>query len=331
MTAAAQDSLRTETTGDPSVSTNELTFTSGEQTLAASLTVPAGQGPFPAVLLISGSGPVDRDSNHKRMPLDIAGALARALAAAGLVTLAYDKRGVGKSSGDWRTAGLDDSTDDARAALAVLRARPEVDASRIIVVGHSEGAIHAGRLGTIADGLAGVVLLSASATPGEELLRWQTANVVTSMPTWLRRVLKVLRVDLAKKTEQNRQKIKATTTDVARIGGQKINARWYREFLAHDPREDLSRVVVPVLAVTGGKDLQVRPSDLDVIAEAVGGPVEVHEVPDLSHILRAQPGKASLSGYKKEIRQPVDARVISLVVAWVRRTVGVGSADSTSP
>ncbi len=314
------------------MSTIELTFTSGEHTLAASLTVPEGEGPFPAILLIPGSGPVDRDSNHKRMRLDVTGAVARALAGTGLVTLAYDKRGVGASPGDWRTAGLDDSTDDARAALTVLRARPEVDASRVVVVGHSEGAIHAGRLGADAgaDGLAGVVLLSASATPGEELLRWQTANAVASMPGWLRRVMKVLRVDLAKKTEQNRQKIKATTTDVARIGGQKVNAKWYRELMASDPREDLSRVVVPVLAVTGSKDLQVKPSDLSVIAEAVGGLVEVHEVPDVTHILRPQPGEASLSGYKKEVRQPVDARVISLVAEWVWRTVGARSAGSAS-
>lgn len=309
-------------TTEPS-STTELTLTSGERTLAASLTVPKGAGPFPAALVIPGSGPVDRDSNHKRMPLDITGALARALVGAGLVTLAYDKRGVGASPGDWLTAGLDDSTDDAHAALAALRSRPEVDPQRVVVIGHSEGAIHAGRLGADADGLAGVVLLSASATPGEELLRWQTTNVLASMPAWVRRVLRVLRFDLARKTEQNRQKIKGTTTDVARIGGQKVNAKWHREFLAYDPQEDLRRLTVPVLAVTGSKDLQVKPSDLAVIAEAVRGPVEVHEVPDVSHILRNQPGEASLSAYKKELRQPVDQRVVSLVVDWVRRTVGV--------
>lgn len=79
----------------------------------------------------------------------------------------------GSSPGHWRTAGLHDSTDDARAALAVLRARPEVDPERVVVLGHSEGALHAGRLAADGD-LAGMVLLSASATPGEELLRWQT-------------------------------------------------------------------------------------------------------------------------------------------------------------
>ena len=176
-----------------------------------------------------------------------------------------------------------------------------------------------------------MVLLSASATPGEELLRWQTANAVASIGPGPGRVMKVLRIDLAKKTEQNRQKIKSTTTDVARIGGQKVNAKWYRELMASDPREDLNRIVVPVLAVTGSKDLQVKPSDLSVIAETVGGLVEVHEVPDVSHILRPQPGEASLSGYKTEVRQPVDARVISLVVEWVQGTVGAGVGRLDEP
>lgn len=104
------------------MSTTELTVTSAARTLAARLTVPAGDGPLPAVLLLPGSGPVDRDSNHKRMPLDVTGALDRALVAAGFVTLAYDKHGVGASPGDWRETGFDDATDDARAALATLRA-----------------------------------------------------------------------------------------------------------------------------------------------------------------------------------------------------------------
>jgi hypothetical protein len=91
--------------------------------------------------------------------------------------------------------------------------------------------------------------------------------------------------------------------------------------MAHDPRTDLARIRVPVLAVTGGKDLQVPPKDLATIRDLVEAPVETHEMPDLSHILRAQPGPASLSGYKREMRQPVDAELVSLVVGWVSMRV----------
>ena len=297
------------------MSTTELTFTSGGYRLAGGLTVPEGTGPFPAVLLVPGSGPVDRDSNHKRMPLDVTGALARALAPAGFVTFAFDKRGTGASEGDWMSASLDEATADARAALELLRSRPEVDASRVIVVGHSEGAIHATRLA--ADGgLAGAVLLSASAAPGEELLAWQAANVAASLPRLVKRLLALLRQDLEAKTAKNRGAIKATTPPVARVGGQKVNAAWHRQFMALDPRTELAQVEVPVLAVTGAKDLQVKSSDLRVIARTVRGAVDAREISDLTHILRRQLGEASLGAYKKELRTPVDPRVVSAVVDW---------------
>jgi len=254
------------------------------------------------------------------MPLDVTGTLRRALTAAGLATLVLDKRGTGASEGDWLTASLDDATADARAALELLRSRPEVDPARVLVLGHSEGAIHATRLAA-SGGVAGAVLLSASATPGEELLAWQGANVAATLPPLVRRLLRLLRVDVEAKSAANRERIKATTEAVVRIGGQRINAAWHRQFMALDPRTELARVEVPVLALTGAKDLQVKPSDLAVVAATVRGPVETVEVPDVTHILRTQPGAPSLSAYKKELRGPVDARVVEAVVRWAREHV----------
>ncbi|NCT90483.1 alpha/beta hydrolase [Cellulomonas sp. APG4] len=305
-----------------------MTFTSGGVTFAGTLATPAGTGPFAAALVVPGSGPVDRDSNHKRMPLGITRELAEALTAAGVATLRYDKRGVGATPGDWREAGFDTTTDDVRTALAALRARPEVDASRVVVVGHSEGALHATRVAADDGDLAGVVLLSGSATPGEELLRWQARQVAATLPRAVRVLLAVLRTDLVEKSEKNRQQIKASTGAVVRVGGQKLNAAWHREFMAYDPRVDLARIAVPVLAVTGGKDLQTKASDLAVIESLVRGPVEVEEVPDVSHVLRRQPGPASLSAYKKEIRESLDERVVGRVVAWVTRQVRTTTADA---
>jgi pimeloyl-ACP methyl ester carboxylesterase len=267
-----------------------LTFRSGDVTLAGTLTVPAGQGPFPAVLLIPGSGPVDRDSNHKRMRLDITRQLADALLEAGVATLRYDKRGVGASGGRWRAAGFADNADDARAALATLADRPEIDRSRLVIAGHSEGALLATVVAAGNDQLAGVVLLSGSATPGEQLLRWQASRIAPTLPRAVRVVLRLLRTDLEQKVAKNHARIKATSTDEARIDGATINARWHREFMAYDPEPDLARISVPVLALTGSKDIQVKPSDLDVIADLVPAPVETRLVPDVSHILRPQPG-----------------------------------------
>jgi pimeloyl-ACP methyl ester carboxylesterase len=153
--------------------------------------------------------------------------------------------------------------------------------------------------------------------PGEALLRWQSAQLAPTLPAPVRLILRVLRTDLEARTVKTHAKIKATTTDEARIEGVKVNARWYREFMAHDPRTDLARIGVPVLAVTGGKDLQVPAAELAVIRELVPAPVETHEIVDLSHILRAQPGPASLSGYKRDVRLPIDPGLTDLVVRWV--------------
>jgi pimeloyl-ACP methyl ester carboxylesterase len=312
----------------------ELSLTvPGEAALAGTLTLPDGDVPVPAVVIASGSGPLDRDSNHKRARFDVAWQLALALSTAGLASFRYDKRGVGVSPGDWRTVGLHDNVDDLGRALEAVAARPEVDAGRLLLAGHSEGAILAASLaargaGRAGSNIAGVVLLSMSATPGEKLLRWQARQIARTLPTPVRGLLRLLRIDLQKKVAANHDRIRATTTDVARIGVARINARWTREFMGHDPRADLRGIAVPVLAVTGDKDLQVDPADLDVIAATVPGGATVQRVPDLTHTLRRQPGPPSLSRYRTELKAPVDAELLELVCTWCRHTVEVtGSRD----
>ncbi|MGY1643584.1 alpha/beta hydrolase family protein [Geodermatophilus sp. SYSU D00703] len=290
--------------------------------LAGTLTLPDTPLPAPAVLLAAGSGPIDRDSNHRRARFDVTRQLASALAEGGLASLRYDKRGVGGSPGDWRAAGLYDNVDDLARARDALAARPEVDARRVVLAGHSEGALLAAALAARGAEVVGVVLLAMSATPGEDLLRWQARQIAPSLPAPVRGLLRLLRTDLEAKVAANHGKIKATTTDVARIGGARVNARWTREFMAHDPRTDLARVTVPVLALTGEKDLQVPAADLETIAATVPGGAEVHRVPDLTHTLRRQPGPASLRAYRAELRGPVDPEVLATVVAWCRRVTG---------
>jgi uncharacterized protein len=295
----------------------------GAHPLNGTLTLPDGSTPAPAVVIACGSGPLDRDSHHRRARFDVARQLAHALAAGGLASLRYDKRGMGESPGDWRTAGLYDNVDDLCRARDALAARPEVDPQRILLAGHSEGAILAAALAARGAPTAGVVLLSMSAAPGEELLRWQARRIAPTLPAPVRGLLRLFRVDLEKKVAANHDRIRATTTDVARIGGARINARWTREFMAHDPREDLRRIKVPVLALTGAKDLQVDPADLQVLAATVPGGATTQLLPDVSHTLRRQPGPASLGAYKKELRGPVNPDVLGSVVTWCREATGL--------
>ncbi|MFW3172484.1 alpha/beta hydrolase family protein [Geodermatophilus sp. CPCC 206100] len=291
----------------------------GAPPLAGTLTLPDSPGPVPAVVLTSGSGPLDRDSNHRRARFDVARQLAAALAAGGLASLRYDKRGVGASPGDWRAAGFTDNVDDLGRALDALAARPEVDPARLLLAGHSEGALLSAALAARGAPVRGVVLLSTSATPGDELLRWQARELGPTLPAPVRLLLRLLRTDLEAKVATQHARVRATTTDVARLGGVRVNARWTREFLDHDPRTDLAGVRVPVLALTGSKDVQAPPRDLEVVAATVRSPVQTHLVPDLTHTLRRQPGQASLRGYRAELRRPVDPEVLDTVVTWCRR------------
>jgi hypothetical protein len=297
----------------------------GEPPLAGTLALPDTPGPVPAVLLAPGSGPLDRDSDHRRARFGVTRDLAHALAGAGLASLRYDKRGVGGTPGDWRRAGLYDGVDDLVRARAALAARPEVDGDRVVLAGHSEGALLAAAAAARGVPVAGLVLLAASARPGADLLRWQARQIAPTLPAPVRALLRLLRVDLERKVAANHERIRATTGDVARIGGVRVNARWTREFLAHDPRAGLATVSAPVLAITGGKDLQVPAADLDTIAATVSGPVEVLRIEDLTHTLRRQPGRASMGAYRRELRRPVDAEVLARVVDWCRRTTAVPS------
>ncbi|GAA1820437.1 alpha/beta hydrolase [Planosporangium flavigriseum] len=310
----------------------EMRFASADQTLVGSLLLPAGPGPFPAALLITGSGPIDRNSDHKRMPLGVTRQLAEALAARGIASLRYDKRGVGASTGSFLAAGLSDNVTDSRAALDALVARPEIDVNRLFVVGHSEGALIATALAAQEGApVAGLVLLAGAARTGAEILRWQAAAIAPSLPAPVRALLRLLRTDLVAKSAKTHERLRRTTTDVARIGGRRINAKWFRELLDYDPAADLARLHIPVCAVTGDKDLQVDPDELGRIAAVVPAPVEVHRLPDVTHLLRADEGPASLRTYKKQVRRPVAPEVVQVVTGWLARRVAEVAGPGVTP
>lgn len=301
---------------------SELTFTSDGATLSGTLVLSETPSRGPGVLLLTGSGPMDRDGNQGRLRLDVSRQLARALATAGVASLRYDKRGVGVSEGSFLESGLADNINDACAALKALSEHPQIDPAELYIVGHSEGAIIAAAVAASDMPLAGVVLVACPGRTGECLLVWQAERLEDDIPPPVRGMLWLLRTDLVSRIRRNHQRIKQTTTDVARIGGVRINARWHREFMKHDPRRDLARIDVPVLAITGENDLQVPAEDLAVIAAMVPGPVQTWMAPDLSHILRRQYGPPSLRSYRKDAKRPVDSEVLDRIVQWVHHRPG---------
>jgi len=318
----------------PALVERDTAFPSGELRLAGTLTLPTGADtPVPAALLLAGSGPVDRNENYKFLRVDATRQLAHALAAAGIASLRYDKRGVGASDGgDWRAAGFFDAVDDAAAALAFLAERPEVDPSRLAAIGHSEGAFTATALAGRGAPLAAIVLLAGSAVSGTEVGRYQAKRNIATLPAPVGSLIRLLRIDVDKRLAKSHARVNATTGDVARVGLRRINARWNREFLAYDPAVDLARCRIPVLALTGGKDLQIDPDQLEAIRAAVAGPVTISRPADVTHTLRRQPGRPSLLAYRKELRRPVDPDLLAEVVGWTADTLNGPAAhrDTTN-
>lgn len=286
--------------------------------LAAERLEPA-DGPARAIaILIPGSGPIDRNGDARQLPLGIQRQLAEGLAARGIASIRWDKRGVGASGGDFLTTGFGDLVADALAVVDHV-ATDTADDDRnvpIIAIGHSEGSALVARLLVERPALAGGVVISPYARSGLEVLRWQSAALQQHVPKLVTGILRMMRTDLETQTEKNRAKLLATTGDVARVGGARINARWHREFMAYDPSDDLRASRQPVLAIGGEFDLQSPPEDTLRIDTLRTGPTRVEVLDGLSHILRRQPAP-SLKDYRTDARRPLDERIVPLIAAWI--------------
>lgn len=300
-----------------------ISIPSGSLTLQGTMTLgaPAPAATTPAALLVSGSGPIDRNSNTKRIAINVMRQLADRLAADGISSLRYDKRGVGESDGEYLSAGLYDNIADAQAALQVLRARPEIDARRVVVVGHSEGALIATCLADD-ERLGGVALLAGTARNGREVLLWQAQQVAPTLPKPVRLLMRLLRQDIERSQVAKLDRIEASTDDVIRIQFVKLNARWFREFMAFDPKSALRRAAVPVLAITGANDIQVDPGDVGLMERTVPTTFTGHVVDDVTHLLRREPGPGTIRTYKKQARQPIDREVVDLLLEWIKAVTG---------
>jgi len=307
-----------------------LSFSSGPANLAGTLMTVDQTGSGPAVLLLSGSGPIDRDSNSEQLSIGVMKQVADHLALHGLPSFRYDKRGVGESGGDFMSSGLHDNIDDAAAAIETLRARADVDPERIIVIGHSEGAVIATVLAAADPHLAGVVLLAATATPGEDVLRWQAAQVSASLPRPVKLLMCALRRDVVRTQSKLVEQIKETSGDTARIRRVEMNAKWLREFMAHDPVRSLEAIRVPVLALTGSNDVQVDPDDVKRIGRLVPADCSARIIDDVTHLLRTEAGRPSLRTYEKQAKRPVDARLLATVTTWIRQLASQPASESTA-
>jgi pimeloyl-ACP methyl ester carboxylesterase len=286
-------------------------------TLAGTLTMPKSGVPHPAVVLISGSGPQDRNEEvfgHKPFLV-----LADYLTRRGVAVLRFDDRGVGKSGGDRETATSEDFSTDVIAAVEFLKTRDEIDPLRIGLVGHSEGGIIAPMVGVRYPGIAFIVLMAGSGLPGEDILYRQgellmraggdDEEVIAGNRAIQEAVFAVVKSDRPKETlagdveaaiadalaglsGKAKEVIEARLTEqVVEQQVEAMTSPWIRFFVVHDPRLVLQKVKAPVLAINGEKDLQVPAEEnlaaIEAALAAGGNPdYTVKELPGLNHLFQ---------------------------------------------
>lgn len=296
----------------------DIVIVNGAVTLSGSLTEPAAP-PATVVVCLHGSGPVDRDENMPGQRLDVFNTLATALSEVQVATLRYDKRGCGRSTGDYHRAGQEELIADARAVIAEARRR---GFTRVVLLGHSEGTIIAARLASAADGL---VLLTPFVTPMREILLRQADEMQKMVDAgagwsgWLTRRIVGLLGGARHAQARLITRIETTTAPVIRHLGRKVEAKNLREHLALDYDAIYRAVRVPVLAIAGAKDVQCPPEDAARIARLVGPLAEAHVIPNLTHLLRLSDAEAGFAAYAAQLAQPPDPALVALVATWVSR------------
>jgi pimeloyl-ACP methyl ester carboxylesterase len=323
----------------------EVTFQNGNAniTLAGTLTLPQREGNFPAVILISGSGPQNRDEEllgHKPF-LVISDYLTRN----GIAVLRYDDRGVAQSKGDFKTATTVDFASDVESAIAFLKTRKEINKSKIGLIGHSEGGIIAPMVAAKLKVVNFIVLLAGTGIRGDKLLLLQQEAIAKASGTSDEAIQRnreintkafemvfksasteALKRDLEKylkETSVNNPSVnKGGMTDEQFIALQiaQVTSPWMQYFIKYDPAPTLEKVKCPVLAVNGEKDLQVPPKvNLPAIEKALkaGGnkQVTIKEFPGLNHLF--QECKTGAPAEYAEIDQTFSPLVLEVIGKWI--------------
>jgi fermentation-respiration switch protein FrsA (DUF1100 family) len=313
-------------------------------TLSGTLTLPEGLRPFPAVVLVTGSGPQDRNETvmgHRPFLI-----LADHLTREGIAVLRYDDRGVGESTGDFGAATSKDFASDALAGVRYLKARSEIDPGRIGLIGHSEGGLIAPLVAAESDEVAFIVLLAGPGITGEEIILLQSELIGraqglsdeqisrnlkaqgmifelvtgTDNPASVRDEVRQILVDLLEAMSEEERQAAGFTEAAIPAQLAQVTSRWMHFFLTYDPVPTLQRVTVPVLAINGEKDLQVPPGpNLAAIESALrrgaNPDFETAELAGLNHLFQtAETGAPSEYSRIEETMAPV---ALTTVSAWI--------------
>ncbi len=321
--------------------------------LSGTLTRPKGDGPFPAAVLVSGSGPQDRDESllgHRPFLV-----LADALTRRGVAVLRYDDRGTAKSTGDFQAATTADFATDALAAVRYLKGRGEIAGDKIGIIGHSEGGLIAPIAAVEAPvDVAFIVMMAGPGVPGDDIIFRQQALIagaggakeseVESLTKVTREVVRLVKDGAEMSAIKERvsalaKEINESLPEADReaLGGDEgseavdaqlaqMTTPWFKYFLTFDPRPTLAKVKCPVLAVNGERDLQVDPEqNLPEVEKALtaGGnkQFKIVELPGLNHLF--QPSTTGAPGEYAKIETTIDPKALEVIGAWVVEVTGM--------
>jgi pimeloyl-ACP methyl ester carboxylesterase len=297
--------------------------------LRGTLTLPEGDGPFPAVLLLAGSGALDRDETmNGHRPLLV---LADYLTRRGIAVLRADKRGVGESGGELAQATIEDFTADAEAGFAFLTAQPEVDRGRIGLAGHSEGGLVASMAAARNRDVAFLVLMAAPGVSSWDLAGQQArraAEIHGHDPDEADRrnrdVSALLRNEKDDATLRRKlDQMYAHRAEPERNATiESLMLPWQRHAAGLNPADYLSKVTCPVLALNGEHDILVEPrSNLAAIRQALESAAnrefELVELPGLNHMFQTCEGSSGTEyGQIEETLSPV---VLEKIAEWITK------------
>ena len=289
----------------PYTATNVTIPTPMGHTLAGTLTVPKGKGPFPAIVTITGSGSQDRDEEiwivkGFRPFRQVADSLGRS----GIAVLRMDDRGFGGSGGDAATSTSRDFANDIKAGLAWLRTRPEIDGNRLGLVGHSEGGLIAPIVASEDPKLKGIVLMAGPSQTGREILEFQNRYAIEH--------------NAAIKPESRDSAFKVA---LAGIDSVTRTNPWLKFFAEHDPKATAAKVKVPTLILQGATDQQVTAVQAEDLGKAFrsGGnkDVTVKVFPNANHLFIEDPS-GNPAGYSALKTGYIRGDVMESLVAWLK-------------
>ena len=318
----------------------------GGVTLAGILTLPDGKGPFPAVLLLAGSGPADRDETFgAHHPLLV---YSDNFTRKGIATLRYDKRGVGGSGGDESKATFEDDAQDALAAVAFLQKRKDINLEKIGLLGTSEGGLLGYKLAARSKNIAFIVMLGAPCLEGEKgmflqhSLVWKSngmsdraVSIQTNMEKdcfediknekddekALEKIKKTVEAYSSRMTDDDRKALKSTL-DTVDQWGRALESPFWRYVFSYDPKDDLRKVKCPVLAVWGDKDLLAPPNEHgpaleSALQEGKNKDYTVKVIPDVNHAM--QHCKTGAPSEFINLPETVAPEVLQIINEWIEK------------